>query len=74
MGDWKLVHEKTGKLGTTKVYQDREGNVRIDSFNGDVTDRVNHDRFTLNTWDGGHISGHGYNHTDKFDTPKDKTK
>ena len=72
MSDWKLVHESNGDGGTTKIYQDSEGNVRIDSFNGDVRDPDNHDRFTLNTRDGGNISGHGYNHEDKFDSSKTK--
>ena len=50
------------------------GNVRIDSFNGDARNPDNHDRFTLNTRNGGNVSGHGYNHEDKFDTSKGKNK
>lgn len=68
MSDWKLVHESKGKEGRSKIYQDSKGNVRIDSFNGDVRSPENHDRVTLNTRNGGNLSGHGYNHEDKFDT------
>ena len=74
MGNWKLVHESKGPQGTSKIYQDSEGNVRIDSFNGDVRNPDNHDRFTLNTRNGGNVSGHGYNHEDKFDISKGKNK
>jgi len=74
MSDWKLVHENTTDKGTTKVYQDKDGNVKVDSYNGNVRDRDDHDRFTLNTRNGGNVSGHGFNHEDKFDTSKDKTK
>ena len=38
MSDWRLVHESNGTTGSTKIYQGRDGNVRIDSFNGDVRD------------------------------------
>lgn len=74
MGNWKLVHESKGPGGSSKIYQDSEVNVRIDSFNGDVRDPDNHDRFTLNTRNGGNVSGHGYNHEGKFDTSKGKNK
>ena len=73
---WKLVHVDNGENGTTKVYQNENGDVRIDSFMGDVTDSNNHDRFTLNTSNGGSISGHDFNHENKFDSSKenDNTK
>lgn len=68
MSDWKLVNESSRPGGSSKIYQDSNGNVRIDSFNGDVRDSSNHDRFTLNTRDGGNVSGHGYNHQNKFNS------
>ena len=74
MSDWRLVHESNGTTGSTKIYQDRDGNVRIDSFNGDVRDTENHDRFTLNTRNGGNVSGLGYGHSDKFDSSKTKNR
>ena len=74
MSDWRLVHESKGPAGSSKIFQDSKGNVRIDSYNGDVRDPENHDRFTLNTRNGGSVSGHGYGHTDKFDTSKTKSK
>ena len=74
MSDWKLVHENSDHYGTTKIYQDSDGNVRIDSFNGDVRDPEKHDRFSLNTSKGGSISGHGYGHNDKFDSSKSNSK
>ena len=74
MGDWKLVHESKGESGSSKIYQDSKGHVRIDSYNGDVRDPNKHDRFTLNTRNGGNVSGHDYNHEGKFDTSKGKTK
>jgi len=74
MSDWKLVHESSGDYGTSKIYQNSNGDVRIDSFNGDVRDSDNHDRVTLNTSNGGSLSGHGYNHSDSFDTSKDNSK
>lgn len=74
MSDWKLVHESSGSAGSSKIYQDSNGNVRIDSYNGDVRNSDNHDRFTLNTRNGGSVSGHGYGHSDKFDSSNSKTK
>ena len=57
-----------------KIYQDSTGNVRIGSFNVDVRNPGNHDRFTLNTRNVGSVSGHGYGHTGAFDTSKSNTK
>ncbi len=74
MSDWKLIHESNGPSGSSKIYQDSNGNVRIDSYNGDVRNPDNHDRFTLNTRNGGSVSGHWFEHADKFDTSKDKTR
>lgn len=77
MSSWNLVHESKGPSGSSKIYQDTNGNVRIDSFNGNVKDPVNHDRLTLNDRNGGSLFGHGYDHQDKFDTSKNsptKTK
>lgn len=74
MSKWKLVHVDNGTNGTTKVYQDEDGNVRIDSFNGNVRDINEHDRFTLNTRNGGNISGHGYGHKNPFNTEKGSSK
>lgn len=74
MSGWRLVHESNGTEGSSKIYQDSEGNVRIDSYNGDVRNPEEHDRFTLNTRDGGNVSGHGYGHQDKFNTSKTKNK
>ena len=74
MSDQKLVHESSGSAGSSKIYQDSNGNVRIDSFNGDVRNPSDHDRFTLNTRNGGSVSGHGYGHSDKFDASNSKTK
>lgn len=58
----------------SRIYQDEEGNVRIDSFNGNVRDEVEHDRFTLNTRNGGNISGHGFGHKDPFNSEKGTSK
>lgn len=69
---WKLVHEDKGKYGSSKVYQNEKGDVRIDSYNGNVRDKDNHDRVTLKTSNGGQLSGHGYNHENKFDTQTGK--
>ena len=74
MSDWRLVHESKGESGSSKIYQDSKGDVRIDSFNGDVKNPEGHDRFTLNTRDGGNVSGHGYGHEDKFDSSNTKSK
>lgn len=74
MSDWKLVHEDKGTNGTTKVFQDSNGNVRVDSYMGDVRNPSEHDRFTLNTRNGGSVSGHGFNHEDKFDSAKDNSR
>lgn len=74
MSDWKLVNESKVPEGSSKIYQDSTGNVRIDSFNGDVRNPDNHDRFTLNTRNGGSVSSHGYGHTGAFDTSKSNTK
>lgn len=68
MSDWKLIHSNSSDKGTTKVYQDSEGNVRIDSFNGNVRNSEDHDRVTLNTRNGGQLSGHDYDHKNNFDT------
>lgn len=76
MSDWRLVHESSSEHGTTKIYQDSNGDVRVDSFNGNVRNPVDHDRFTLNTRNGGNVSGHDYDHQNSFDSSKgsDKTK
>ena len=65
MSKWKLVHVDNGTNGTTKVYQDEDGNVR------DINE---HDRFTLNTRNSGNISGHGYGHKNPFNTEKGSSK
>lgn len=59
------MHVDNGTNGTTKVYQDEDGNVR------DINE---HDRFTLNTRNGGNISGHGYGHKNPFNTEKGSSK
>ena len=74
MSSWNLVHESKSDTGTARVFQDDKGNVRIDSYMGDVRDKDDHDRLTLNTKDGGNISGHGFNHSQPFDTSRDNSK
>ena len=60
MYEWLEISSwKQSKNGTSKVYQDSKGNVRIDSFNGDVRYSKNHYRVTLNTRNGGNLSRHG---------------
>lgn len=74
MSYWKLIHESSGPEGSSKIFQDNDGNVRIDSYNGDVRDPNCHDRFTLNTSNGGSVSGHGYGHSGKFDSSNANSK
>ena len=65
---YKIV-ERGGKTNIVKEtptgtvrYKMENGVVRqVDSYFGDVRDRVNHDRFTTDL-DTGDISGHGNNH------------
>ena len=66
------MHKSKGLKGSSKIYQDSNGNVRIDSFNGDIRNPDNYDRFTLNTRNGGSVSGHDYGHTGTFDSLKSK--
>ena len=74
MSSWNLVHESKSDIGTARVFQDDEGDVRIDSYTGDVSDKDDHDRLTHNTKDGGNISGHCFNHSQPFDTSRDNSK
>lgn len=65
----KVLHEKTTDTGTVRVTQDSKGNIKIDSYFGDVRDKKNHDRVSLNVTTG-RFSGHGFDHKDKFDSNK----
>lgn len=69
----KVLHEYESNSGTVRVTQDTKGNIKIDSYFGDVRDPENHDRVSLNTTTG-QFSGHGFNHEDKFDNNKESKK
>ena len=69
---WKLVHESSSSSGTTKVYQNEKGEVRIDSFMGDVRNPKEHDRVSLKTSNGGQLFGHDFDHKNKFNTETGK--
>ena len=70
----KELHVSKTSTGTVRVRETSSGDIVIDSYFGDVRSKADHDRFTLNATTG-QISGHGYNHQDKFDTSKNsKTK
>lgn len=55
------------------IVEDSKGNIRIDSFFGDVTNPKEHDRRSLNA-STSRLSGHGFDHKDKFDSNKSKDK
>jgi len=65
----KELHSQTYSTGLSRVRETSRGEIHMDSYFGDVTDKDNHDRFTLNVTTG-EISGHGFNHEDKFDSSK----
>ena len=69
----KVLHEFQSKTGLTRVSQDTKGNIKIDSYFGDVRDPQNHDRVSLNATTG-RFSGHGFDHKDKFDSNKTSKK
>ena len=69
MYEWLEISSwKQRKNGTSKVYQDSKGNVRIDSFIGDVRDSKNHYRVTLKLEMVEIYLDMEYDHEDKFDT------
>lgn len=63
------LHEHKSDTGVSRVRRTSNGEIVIDSYFGDVKDKDNHDRFTLNVTRGT-VSGHGINHEGKFDTSK----
>lgn len=70
----ECCYENESDSGLTRVSQDSEGNVKIDSYYGNVKDGNDHDRFTVDTTNDGRITGHGFDHEDKFDSDKDNEK
>ncbi len=73
MGKKEELHRFESETGVTRVRQTRSGDIVIDSYFGDVKDKNNHDRLSLNVTQGT-LSGHDYGQTNKFDTGKDKGK
>ena len=69
----EVLHESRTDTGLTRVVKDTNGNIRIDSYFGNERIRKEHDRVSINV-NTGQFSGHGYNHTDKFDSDKLKDK
>lgn len=67
------LHRFDNKTETTKVRRTSSGDIVIDSYFGNVEDPENHDRLSLNVTKGT-LSGHGPNHSDRFDTGKDNSK
>lgn len=66
------LHRFDSPTGTTKVRLTKQGDIVIDSYMGNIEDRDNHDRLSLNVTKGT-LSGHGFGHKDSFDTSKDNT-
>lgn len=66
------LHKFEGENGTTRVRRTSNGDIVIDSYMGNVKDKDNHDRLTLNVTQGT-LSGHGFGHQDPFDTGKENT-
>jgi hypothetical protein len=61
--DNRTKFENTTESGTTRVRETKDGRVFLDSYWGDVKDKDNHDRFTVEISSGdGKPSGHGFNH------------
>ena len=73
MSKKEVLHENESSTGLTRVRRNSRGEIIIDSYYGDVRDKDNHDRLSLNVTTG-QVSGHGYGHSDSFDTSKDKSK
>ena len=69
----EVLYERKSNSGTVRLTRDSKGNVKLDSYFGNVKDKDDHDRFSLNTTTG-RGSGHGFNHENKFDTAKADTK
>ena len=63
------LHRFDSDTGTSKVRLTTRGEIVIDSYMGELNGE--HDRFTLNV-STGQVSGHGYDHKDKFDTATGK--
>ena len=63
-------HTFKSNTGSSAVRQTRSGDIIIDSYFGDVRDKNNHDRFSLNVTTG-EVFGHDKNHKNTFDTAKE---
>ena len=66
------LHKFDGENGTTRVRRTSRGDVVIDVYMGDVKDKDNHDRLSLNVTKGT-LSGHDFGHQNPFDTSKNNT-
>ena len=65
----ETLHTFKSDTGSSVVRQTRSGDIIVDSYFGNVRDKDNHDRFSLNVTTG-EVFGHSNNHKDKFDTSK----
>lgn len=69
MGKKETIYLRKDETGTVRLTRDEKGEVRLDSYFGDVENKREHDRFSFNVTTG-QVSGHDFDHKNKFDTNK----